>query len=306
MDILITMSIFGAKSITGDERQRILIEFIRSNPYCNAEDVVQGVKDDISRVTVFKVLRRLIESGAVKSNLQNEQKRNSRDHKLFVDENNPLVSLPLELEKFESAYFKLLYEALPKIQLIMDQREAKALDPTMKRKLTSQLATLLAGLLELFWTMVYVCLFQFLFLWSQKISDKKVLQQLYSVVSSKIGDMQIQLSEAIKVTGGGETILDTALQIKIRHELQFGGYLYSFKQLGVEKEIESTLDSLWRLIGDLQPNVYPEPKLYGWSFNYGKDGWRKLMRLLEQHPESEPYRDFRKARANKKSRLDES
>jgi|SRR5829696_2520973 len=302
MDILITMSIFGAKSITGDERQRIIIEFIRSNPYCNAEDVVQGVKDDISRVTVFKVLRRLIESGAVKSNLENEQKRNSRDHKLFVDENNPLVSLPLELEKFESAYFKLLYEALPKIQLIMDQREDKALDPTMKRKLTSQLPILLAALLELFWTMVYVCLFQFLFLWSQKISDKKVLQQLYSMVFSKIGDMQMQLSKAIKVSEGGETILDTALQIKLRHELEFGGYLDSFKQLGMEKEIESTLDSLWRLIGDLQPNVFPEPKLYGWSFNHGKDGWRKLMRLLEQHPESEPYRDFIKARANKKAR----
>jgi hypothetical protein len=110
------MGLINFSSITQDDRQRIIIEFIRSKPYCNVEDVVRGVKNDISRVTVFKILHKLIESGAVRRHLENNQKRNSREHKLFVDEGNPLVSVRLELEKFESAYFDLLNKVMIEYQ----------------------------------------------------------------------------------------------------------------------------------------------------------------------------------------------
>jgi hypothetical protein len=260
------MSLIDTRSITESDRQRIIIEFIRSNPYCNAEDVVQGVKNDISRVTVFKTLDKLKESGAVQRYLENNQKRNAREHKLFVDESNPLVSVRLELEKFESAYFDLFNKAFLEVKLKVSQlrqAEAKPIDPTMKDELIDQNVTLMVNLLNIFYAMVDACLFRFLFIWSQKISDQKVLQQLYSMIFSKISEMTIRLFGGLKSAQGLNiySFLDPFLQFRIRSagEGELVEYLDSFKEFGMEKEIESVIDSLWMLIGDLQPNVYPEP-----------------------------------------------
>jgi hypothetical protein len=326
------MSLIDARTITEDDRQKIIIEFIRSKPYCNAEDIVQGVKNDISRVTVFKMLHKLSENGVVQRYLENNQKRNAREHKLFVNEGNPLVSVRLELEKFESAYFPLLNRVMKeseperilaavKVKAIEYDPASYKLDPEASRlvkqlldeikldsqtsrlvkplldisfKLGEQQGELIRHLLAIFYSMVDACLFRFLFIWSQKITDQHVLQQLYSMVFSKIADMQTRLSESLKSSQVKEINKEMELFILGRFRGSKGSksilrYLDSFKKLRMEKEIEPVIDALWRIIGDLQPTVYPEPKLYGWPFKYGEDDWRKLVRLLKQHPESSPY-----------------
>ena len=63
-------------------------------------------------------------------------------------------------------------------------------------------------------------------------------------------------------------------------------YLEAFKKLGLEKEIEPVIDALWKIFGDLQPYVYPEPRRYDWPFKYGEDDWRKLASLLRRHEKS--------------------
>jgi hypothetical protein len=326
------MTLIDARTWTEDDRQKVIIDFIRSKPYCNAEDVVQGVKNDISRVTVFKILHKLIESGAVKRFLENNQKRNAREHKLFVDEGNPLVSVRLELEKFESAYFDLLNRAMMEFEPERIRAALKSVDdvpvsyksnsevsrlvkqfldehksnPKVSRlvkqvvdtsyKLGYRHGQLTKYLLDIFYSMIDAYLFRFLFVWSQKISDQQVLQQLYSMVFSQIADMQKRLSESQFLK---PPLRDTNMQpmeqfIRERFRGSEGSgpllqYLDSFKKVGMEKEIEPVIDSLWKIIGDLQPYVYPEPRKYSWPFKYGEDGWRKLKRLLKEHPESSPY-----------------
>lgn len=322
------MTLNYPRTITEDDRQKIIIDFIRSKPYCKAEDVVQGVKNDISRVTVFKTLHKLIENGAVRRYLENNQKRNAREHRLFVDEGNPLVSVRLELENFESAYFDFFHRAMnvelehilaavgdvplpDEIESNISQTLKKMpheIDPQSLEKFKQGFAKavhssyklgvwhgrLVRYMLDIFYTMVDACLFRFLFIWSQKIPDQQVLQQLYSMVFSKIAGMQSHLSEILKSEETTDANKDMEAFMLERFRGSKGSrpillYLDSFKKLRMEKEIEPVIDTLWRVIGDLQPKVYPEPKLYGWPFQYGEDDWRKLVRLLKEHPESSPY-----------------
>lgn len=278
-----------------EDRQKKIIDFIRSHPFCNVESLVRGLENDISRVTVFKLLRELIESGAVKRYLENNQKRNARDHKLFVDEGNPLVSVRLELEKFESAYFNLFNKALIEI---FEPKQSQAVLETkdVPRKITFvyPYSKLIRDVLDIFYSMVDACLFRFLFIWSQKISDKHVLQQLHSMIFSKIADMQTRLSEGLKSTEltGINKITESFIHERLtgsNGSTMLVKYLDLFKHVGAEKEIESVIDSLWNIIGDLQLNAYPEPRMYGWPFTYGEDDWRKLVNLLRKHRKSIPH-----------------
>jgi hypothetical protein len=315
------MANMNDQPMTKEERQGKIIDIIRSNKYCNKQTVVNELKDAISRATVFDLLRELIKIGAVKTYSENNQKKNARDYKLFVAEDNPLVSVRLELEKFESAYFSLFDKVSVEIEPKHIDTKLKAIakeaadDASELRKLGKKTNEIfehvrksvehtyelgyrygrLSRLLwEIFYSMIDACLFRFLFIWSQKISDQRILQQLYSMVFSKIADMQTRLSESLKSSQVKEINKEMELFILGRFRGSKGSksilrYLDSFKKLRMEKEIEPVIDALWRIIGDLQPTVYPEPKLYGWPFKYGEDDWRKLVRLLKQHPESSPY-----------------
>jgi hypothetical protein len=74
------------------------------------EDVVEGIKDQISRVTVYGTLKELLEDRRLR-----DDSTNRRDHKLYVNTDNLLVSVPRELEKFEKAYLNLLHNSIKRI-----------------------------------------------------------------------------------------------------------------------------------------------------------------------------------------------
>jgi hypothetical protein len=147
-------------------------------------------------------------------------------------------------------------------------------------------------LVNMFYFMVDAYLFRLLYRWSYEISDRQVLQQLYSMVFSRIFDMQIHISESLN-SASIKIWHDTSFTELMQQRFRSGGsgpllenHLHIAKRLGKEKEVESIIDSLWNIIGDLKQYVYPEPRRYGWPFNYDKDDWRKLVILLREHRES--------------------
>jgi hypothetical protein len=147
-------------------------------------------------------------------------------------------------------------------------------------------------MLDIFYHMVDTCSFRFLFIWSQKIPDQQVLQQLYSMVFSKIAVMQTRLlSEIAKIEETTDLNRGMRRFIFERFKESKGSkpillYLEAFKKLGLEKEIEPVINAIWKIFGDLQPYVYPEPRRYDWPFKYGEDDWRKLACLLRRHEKS--------------------
>ena len=143
--------------------------------------------------------------------------------------------------------------------------------------------------------MVDAYLFRLLYRWSYEMSDRQVLQQLYSMVFSRIFDMQIHISESLN-SAPIEMWHDTSFTELIQQRFRSGAsgpllenHLHIAKRVGKEKEVESIIDSLWNIIGDLKQYVYPEPRKYGWPFDYDKDDWSKLVSLLRKHRKSIRY-----------------
>lgn len=60
-------------------------------------------------------------------------------------------------------------------------------------------------------------------------------------------------------------------------------YLDTFGKLGMQKEVELVIDSLWNIDKDIQQFVYKEPQIFGFDFNYGNDDWRKLLEFTRQY-----------------------
>src|SRR5215469_5266398 len=88
-----------------EDRRTKIIEYITNHQGCNIQEVIRGVENYVSRVTVYKILGSLEKVGAIR---RQKDKPNSRDFKLFVDTNNPLISLPKEFDEFKKYYYPLL------------------------------------------------------------------------------------------------------------------------------------------------------------------------------------------------------
>jgi hypothetical protein len=63
----------------------------------------------------------------------------------------------------------------------------------------------------------------------------------------------------------------------------------SFTNGGMEKEIEAVLDYVWSINNDFKQLAFPEPLIYGWKFDYGTDGWKKVVDLQKQNPDKTYY-----------------
>ncbi len=93
-----------------EERRKLAIEFVRKHQGCTKEDIVEGLKSHISRVPVFDTLQQLLEDKTLR-----DESKNRRDHKLYVNTDNPLVLVPDELTRFEKAYLNLLHNSNKRI-----------------------------------------------------------------------------------------------------------------------------------------------------------------------------------------------
>ena len=55
------------------------------------------------------------------------------------------------------------------------------------------------------------------------------------------------------------------------------------KKKGIDKEFENVVDKIWLINSDVQMYLHPEARRYNLGYEYGKDDWRKYLRLYRQH-----------------------
>ena len=84
-------------------RKKLVLDFVRTHQGCTKEHVVEGLKNEVSRVPIFDIL-----TGLLKDSILIDKSANRRDHRLYVNGDNLLVTVPTELEVFEMAYDRLL------------------------------------------------------------------------------------------------------------------------------------------------------------------------------------------------------
>lgn len=272
--------------MSNDQRQNLVRDFVRNHKGCNKEFVVEGLKDNVSKKTVYKVIGLLKEEGQIEE--INEEK-GGMGRKLFLRYDNPLASISLELEEFEKSFFSLFIKAREKAG---DSMKAKAFDKFAKSRhwkleKSSDLLPaidydqLLSMSLSIFYRMVHSYLFRSIMVWPIQIQDKITLNKLYEMVFTKIASILKRVAEIDEEDIS--PLLTSRNEYTITKTLGGAASLMEYRRLfnkyGMQHDIEAVIDSLWKMDKDIQQFAYKEPKALHFKFRYGVDGWRDLLDL---------------------------
>jgi hypothetical protein len=282
----------------GDAQRRIhIINYIATHQGCTKADLERGLKDLISKKTIHKWVSEMINEYIL---FEKKEKLNSRDHKLFVNENNPLVSAPKEIEQFENAFFSFFnkitnrYENTLLVRAWEDYQDEEGKRSTIHApKLLSheRLAELTTLRLSIFFRMIDSYLFRSILIWSKQIQDKETRRKLYENVFTKIADMLINITElhdedpdsSYLSTRMSKSHLEAHISERLGGISSLNTYQERFKKVGMQKEVEAVIDSLWNIDKPIQNLIYREPEAFKFNFNYGFDDWRKLLELYKEY-----------------------
>lgn len=265
--------------------KNMIIEFITNNPDCNKEKVIKSMDGVTSKVTVRNYLDELENDEVISVT---RQRPNSRDVKLKVKAGSIIVLVIRELEEFEKAFVSLLDKIRNEFNTTYSKIKSTSSDSLTKKDL-SKVNPLLESMIESLWIFYEVVdsyMVRSLIWWSNKIQDDNVLKKLYSMVFTKISNIQLHIYQIFGSTLAGNfnpPVIQSALR-KIYSTEHTKEHYEKFSRLKMKNEISAVLDCIWKMNSECKFAAYPEPLLYKWNFNYENDDWRKLLILQKKHP----------------------
>ena len=233
--------------------RKLVMNFIRDNQGCKAQDIVDGIKKYLSRAPIFDTLRELVNEGAV-----TDEKINRREHRYFLNDDNLLVSIPAELDQFKDYFFKLIDEVNQRFdtnikehdkkypELLrennVDDLEWKMLDSVKKKSRLSY------SLLGLYQHLVGMYILRSLAIWPKKIRNKEILNKLYTEVFNRLQEIQLKLTSKLFAPSDEFGLYDVAVEsLFVLKPFDLDTIGMNFYRIGVDKQIELVLDSLWEI-----------------------------------------------------------
>lgn len=165
-----------------EERAEAVIQFISTHQHCTAQSVVDELQNKISRATIFDIIKELTINGAIRDNKDHE---NSRDHKLSVETNNPLISVPRELATLQKYFFSLF----DKTKIFLDSNSKYS--EIACAKIDGMFIRLLTELLRVYTHRAFIS-------WPIQINDHKTLGKLHAEFSSRIVEIQRGVNDTLK------------------------------------------------------------------------------------------------------------
>jgi hypothetical protein len=186
-----------------------------------------------------------------------------------------------DLDDFEKAFSVLLKKVSKKFDELYLKNKKDSLDATQMQPILN----LLLECFHIFYEIVDSYLVRSVLQWSKIIGDREFKKQIYSTVFTKIADIHLRMSETLSSTKAGylASFAEFSFQRKIYSTANLIRHFDSFVNGGMENEINDVLDSMWNINNDFKQLAYPEPGLYRWKFDYGVDGWKKLIELQKQN-----------------------
>jgi predicted transcriptional regulator len=287
----ILVYIYPDDSLIDDDEYRDLIEFISRNQGCTAEQLVEGLKDKISRVPVYERLKVLLKEGLVK-----DESTNRRDYRLYVDRNNPSISIPQQLEDIEKRFKNLLNKSEPhwtQFEKTMD----KALDMIVYDSNVDLFLELIKThgsrsysaptmILQIISDSIIV---HSTTIWISKFHDKDALNKLFANVYIKLASLtshylsylsNIQSGHLERIQFGGAAANRALSPIQLMYVSRS-----LYKEIGIQEEVEALFDSLWIFNKDVRKLLFPEIELYKWGFRCEVDDWRNLLEIYKNNPD---------------------
>src|SRR5215216_2270590 len=183
-------------ALNENKRRSIIIEYIKNNPGCNKQKVVNALDGQLSRVPILNTLKELKKERIIH---ELKEKQNSRDHKLFVNTGNIVVSVSQEIDELEKSFFSLFKSIKKKYDAVYSSANSTNTYKGNIQDDVSKIVNLLWESSSIFYEIVNVYLLRSVILWPKKVQDKDVLKKLYSIVYTKIADISLRLSEMLKL-----------------------------------------------------------------------------------------------------------
>jgi len=266
-----------------ENKRSIIIEYIKNNPGCNKQKVVNALDGQLSRVPILNTLKELKEERIIH---ESKEKQNSRDHNLFVNADNILVSVSQEIDELEKAFFTLFKSIKKKYDAVYSSANSTNTYKGNIQDDVSKIVNLLWESSSIFYEIVNVYLLRSVILWPKKVQDKDVLKKLYSIVYTKIADISLRLSEMLKLHPALDynPLIYTNAWRNVYATENFAKHVKLFKDSNMEKESEPLLNSIWNVYDECKESAFPESRLYNWDYNFN-EGWKKFVEFHMKHPE---------------------
>ena len=86
-----------------NQKECLVIDYLKKNPGHSKEQVVSGCSSKYSRVTILKTINGLLEKGFI---IKREDNNNKRTYRLFINNQNVAISFKESLETFRISIVK--------------------------------------------------------------------------------------------------------------------------------------------------------------------------------------------------------
>jgi hypothetical protein len=264
-----------------ERHRRIVIQFISSNQGCTAEQLVDGVDKEISRVPVYKTLKGLLKEAIVQ-----DRATNRRNHKFFIDVNNPLFSIPQQLEEIEKAFRNLLNQSEKYLQRMDKQKLTPDL---LFEYATGYYITMYLWPAFILRIITDSLLQHSTTIWITKYRDKDTLNQLFTIVFMKLLSLNSDYAKYLKNIRRDDIERTQVKEAAFTRNLSPLQLMYAsrkvYKQIHLENQIDEMLELLWKFDKDIRKFLFPEIEFYKWESKYNVHDWRNLLEIYENNPE---------------------
>ena len=266
-------------------RKDEILNFLMNNPGCTKEDLVRGVTNFISKKTVIKILKELEREEVVTIE---KEKSNSRAYQLFLRNENILIVLNTQLRDFNKEFKKLVDKietTIPELILLPFTNKENIQKNFTKILFYEQLPLFLLKYL------MQCLLLKSVVVWPKIIKKEEIRNKLNSLVFTEISMIVSDYSNFYNNKLRESNIYQENYNPRIAEELlQFANdilyfelFLRNCKKYGITKEFENVVDKLWLINSDVQEYLHPEAIRYNLDYQYGKDDWRKYLKLYTKN-----------------------
>jgi hypothetical protein len=238
-------------------RERVVFEYISKYPGTIKERVIDSlVKDgEGSRVTILNTIKDLEKYGMI---IIRKDKPNSQIHKLYVNNENVLIAVSQQLDNFKKNFFSLLDETQKKIRKKYPSRTA-LIDkfPTIEKTgRVGEVTPILHEALIIYQQMIGTFIFHAILKLPRENKDNETFNRLNTIFFSNMIEIQKKISKVFFSIAGTYAVDEELITWRdyFWHvaktssnsplPLLTGTTIKTFKNYGLEKELEPVLDSL--------------------------------------------------------------